>query len=995
MKTALSVLLLFLLGSTARGQCIVDISTGFDDDAGGVLAEGVNDDDYTVDVPDDPDMGPQATFTGGGPPFPIPPWVANSATSLWISSTESSTDDPGVYTYEIRFEVPAEVEASQLSLAGQWTADDRATDLVINGTSTGLTVANFGALTAFPVNTGLGLFQAGENVVQFLIENGVPDPTPTGLRVDACVQLSAPDERDVDISTGFDQESLVVLGDDEADDDYTLLGPENSGIAGPAIAATGCPIPPWLANDIQSRWVSAANCSGPSGDYVYSVTFELPAGVDALASGLLGGFAADDSVVETRINGISAGIASTVGFDTFTPFPPLAGRGLLQNGENTIEFVVSNGGENPTGLRVDGEVDLCPTPPPDEFVVPSVFSIDTGFSQETGTTIENGSLDDNYELVGPVGTGLCRITARVINDDAFPVAPVGPWLASSAQSKWIGPQADSNGPPGTYTYRIRLDIPEDVNVLDLRLVGSWSSDNAGLDIVVNGTSTGISQNGDFTVAHIFPPDAGLGLFVVGENVVEFVVENALPGSGPTGLRVEGVVGAGTSPRDLSTGLGARRIGPLPAGFSDGRYTVEGPLVIDDIRRESADEQTGGGAGLFIPAAVVVPADGFPIPPWVPNSGNARWVGLDGADSLGDVGAYLFTAPFTVGPELNPHKLILAGSWAAAQRGIDVQLNGHSLIDESVSFDSLTPLPQDAGRGFFQAEDNVLDFLTQNLEEGPVGLRVEAVYRLEPRVHPFDISTGFNQETAEVIGDGEPDDQYRFDLFGAKVPPAVVVESAPIPPWIANTATSRWIGVDNSGSNLEPMSYQYEVRVTLSAVEAKGAKLVGGWAADDSGDDILINFQSTGLGTTAGFTALTMFPPDFGLGLFREGENLIQFLVTNDGTALNHTGLRVDAVVQVSGGGSQRPGDCNQDGTLDISDGVCLLGHLFLGEPETLPCGGGTAQDPGNQALLDSNGDGTVDISDAVSVFGFLFLGSPPPVSGVDCLRIEGCDDVCG
>jgi hypothetical protein len=89
-------------------------------------------------------------------------------------------------------------------------------------------------------------------------------------------------------------------------------------------------------------------------------------------------------------------------------------------------------------------------------------------------------------------------------------------------------------------------------------------------------------------------------------------------------------------------------------------------------------------------------------------------------------------------------------------------------------------------------------------------------------------------------------------------------------------------------------------------------------------------------------------------------------------------------------GAQLRSDCNQDGELDISDGICLLGNLFLGEPALLPCGDGGSEDPGNVSLLDSNGDGSVDLSDAVSVFVFLFLGIHRPVLGTDCLPIAGC-----
>ncbi len=98
------------------------------------------------------------------------------------------------------------------------------------------------------------------------------------------------------------------------------------------------------------------------------------------------------------------------------------------------------------------------------------------------------------------------------------------------------------------------------------------------------------------------------------------------------------------------------------------------------------------------------------------------------------------------------------------------------------------------------------------------------------------------------------------------------------------------------------------------------------------------------------------------------------------------------------GGRQLPGDCNQDGMLNISDGICLLGHLFLGDPISLPCGEQT-QAAGNLALLDGDGGGVIDLSDAVGIFSFLFLGADAPAYCVDescagCVTIPGCPTVC-
>jgi len=94
------------------------------------------------------------------------------------------------------------------------------------------------------------------------------------------------------------------------------------------------------------------------------------------------------------------------------------------------------------------------------------------------------------------------------------------------------------------------------------------------------------------------------------------------------------------------------------------------------------------------------------------------------------------------------------------------------------------------------------------------------------------------------------------------------------------------------------------------------------------------------------------------------------------------------------GERQLPGDLNRDGRLDVSDAVSLLGHLFAGSPEVLPCGDGSATADGNRALLDSTGDGGVDLSDAVHVLNYLFQGGPRPALGSECVQIPTCPEGC-
>ena len=94
------------------------------------------------------------------------------------------------------------------------------------------------------------------------------------------------------------------------------------------------------------------------------------------------------------------------------------------------------------------------------------------------------------------------------------------------------------------------------------------------------------------------------------------------------------------------------------------------------------------------------------------------------------------------------------------------------------------------------------------------------------------------------------------------------------------------------------------------------------------------------------------------------------------------------------GGLQQPGATNQDGQTDLSAAVSLLGPLFLGRPERLPCGTGEVSDPGNAVLLDLNGDTRVDLADGIHLLIYLFQGGPQPAGGTECRPIEGCEQAC-
>jgi len=94
---------------------------------------------------------------------------------------------------------------------------------------------------------------------------------------------------------------------------------------------------------------------------------------------------------------------------------------------------------------------------------------------------------------------------------------------------------------------------------------------------------------------------------------------------------------------------------------------------------------------------------------------------------------------------------------------------------------------------------------------------------------------------------------------------------------------------------------------------------------------------------------------------------------------------------------QIPGDCNQDGVLDLSDTLCTLGVLFTGRPPVFPCGDGSATDAGNIGLMDWQPDGSIDLADVVGMLQFLFFSADAHVLAVpgaetaECVVIPGCE----
>lgn len=172
--------------------------------------------------------------------------------------------------------------------------------------------------------------------------------------------------------------------------------------------------------------------------------------------------------------------------------------------------------------------------------IPGLFN--TGVDG-SGAVLPGGSVDPHYALIAsadPAYPGPSAIVASVI--------PAGYWRPNGAASMWIAPAADENWPAlgtahpdGTYRYRLSFDLTG-FDPATVSISGTWGADNS-CAILLNGAATGFSTS---SYNPLVPFSVTTG-FVNGVNHLDFDVANwTASGSNPTGLRVEGIVGTGTS-----------------------------------------------------------------------------------------------------------------------------------------------------------------------------------------------------------------------------------------------------------------------------------------------------------------------------------------------------------------------------------------------------------------------------------------------------------------
>lgn len=146
--------------------------------------------------------------------------------------------------------------------------------------------------------------------------------------------------------------------------------------------------------------------------------------------------------------------------------------------------------------------------------------------------LADGEIDPHYMLVLSADERFPGYDAKVVFSDVYPIDCC--WLKNDGESKWIAPRADAGefNNPGVYVYSLSFSLyPFKPETAEIR--GYWTTDNDGVDILINNKSTGYWTMHNAFMTGFYPFEIKQG-FVKGINTISFAVNN---NEAPTGLRV--------------------------------------------------------------------------------------------------------------------------------------------------------------------------------------------------------------------------------------------------------------------------------------------------------------------------------------------------------------------------------------------------------------------------------------------------------------------------
>ena len=755
-------------------------------------------------------------------------------------------------------------------------------------------------------------------------------------------------------NTGVDANG-VVLADNSIDPHYALiLNPDSASPNALVQNSQAFPIAggPWLANNSSSKWIGPRfeTAAAAGGNYTYRTTFDLT-GLDPGSAVITGGWTSDNNGLDILINGISTGIQNTAGFGSLSSFT-ISSNFIA--GVNTLDFAINNADPvaGYTGLRVElsgtafppGTPPTITSQPKGQCVAEGLavsFSViaqgspaptyqwrydGTPMPAETNPTLSIASVASfdagTYDVVvsNPSGSVTSSVAVLTVG-----LAMINPSFEADTFATFPG-YVTQNGPITGWTSLGNHGINP----------GTTFSPFADNGAIPHGAKVAFMQ-GDGAMTQSVPG------FTVGELYYVHYFENARGGNRP-GLAVTITDGTNT------TTLVAEHIVNSVGGSNPYREVTSSAFVATASEMTLAcvkSNPAGGDTTVLIDNVCIVQIQPD-TPPFITEQPGGAVVQVSEPFSL---------SVSAIGG------LPLTYQWRKGGSNIAGATNATFSVAVAVEAD----------------EDNYTVVVANAF--GSATSAVARVTIFEPILGLF--NTGVDGE-GDALPDGTVDPHYSLTVNpDGGSPNAIVQSSTEFPivagPWLANTATSKWIGPRLNTAASAAGNYTYRTTLDLTGRDPATVVILGGWATDNPGVDILVNGLSTTNAQSPGFGGYTAFALSSTNATFVAGTNTIDFVVNN--VSAGYTGLRVQinqSNVKIPPGTppaiarNPRPRDSKlavgdsvsiatvASGSAPLTyqwwkDGVALAGQTNT----TLNLTGLTTADSGNYTVVVSNAGGSV------------------------------------
>ncbi len=509
----------------------------------------------------------------------------------------------------------------------------------------------------------------------------------------------------------------------------------------------------------------------------------------------------------------------------------------------------------------------------------------------TGLPLATGEVDPHWQIVvNPDNPGIPD--AFVQDAGLFPIV-AGPWIPNTGASAWIGPRTETSAAAGpldqNYVYQTTFDLTS--ASADFVLSGGVAVDNVLMSVAVNDvpvTGLPLSQGFNALTAFSFRGlDLPEGTLLPGVNTLSLAVQNQ--GAGYTGLHVQNL-----------------RLLAVPAGVK--------PIIVTQPQTQTIVSGTTATltASAYGSATITWQwtKNGNPLPGQTTpvlqildfgpfDNGTYRAVATNGSGfaesdpaelTASNVPASVVTSPQAPAYVASGEDVTLTVAVSGSEPFTYVWMfEGNDIPNNNAPTLTLTGVDAaDSGKYSVRVTNA---FGTDTSAETTL-----TVYQAVPGL--FD--TGVD-DTGVPLADGSSDLHYTIILYANEVSlvPATVHSSTVFPivagPWVANSASSKWVApaLETNNPLAAGGSYKYRATFDLTGFDPATVAIVGKWATDNDGTDILVNTNPTGLVNTTQFGSFTTFVITPQMGNFVEGLNSIDFVVNN--AAAGPTALRVEGL----------------------------------------------------------------------------------------------------